>query len=372
MVQRRADEAKEYRARKKAQMGETQYLAEQAKKRRERRARNRANPVIENKESCESLLDALYQAKNKMAKKKGRSIKKASVKGALDKINRIYKYMTGKTHDCKDFEWARNTDEVYKFIMGNKGHPWKTAETKQQHLQALSSILIAIRGFEDEYKFYSKASIENRKGITKDTDESKLTENERKNILPWSQIKNLFAIVADSRDRALIGVYTLIAPRRNKDFGLMKIKHNEEGLSKDWNYIVVDEKNRPTKFIFNNYKTQKIFGTQEFSIPATLKTILQKYIREYDYGDNDVLFGDNRGNPYKNFSNVVSSTFKKYTNKALSVNLLRHSFISDFLNKPKLTMKERKEVAEAMAHSVMTALKYSRVDILENTKNDKD
>ncbi len=61
--------------------------------------------------------------------------------------------------------------------------------------------------------------------------------------------------------------------------------------------------------------------------------------------------------------NMAMKTFKTYTNKAVTANLIRHSFISDFLDKPKLSLRQRKEVAEAMGHSINMQLKYSRVDI---------
>ena len=77
--------------------------------------------------------------------------------------------------------------------------------------------------------------------------------------------------------------------------------------------------------------------------------------------DGDFLFGKSKTSPYKSFSSYVTKVFKKYTGKSLSVNLLRHSFISWYLKKTH-SLAEQKVVANKMGHSVMMQLKYNRLD----------
>ena len=62
--------------------------------------------------------------------------------------------------------------------------------------------------------------------------------------------------IKNINDKALFAVYTLIPPRRIKDYQLMKItdKTDFEKLDKRFNYIII-ENNKPSIFIFYNHKT---------------------------------------------------------------------------------------------------------------------
>ena len=51
-----------------------------------------------------------------------------------------------------------------------------------------------------------------------------------------------------------LSLYTLISPRRNKDYSLMKISSNVE--NNNFNYLVIDKKLN-MKFTLNKYKTDK-------------------------------------------------------------------------------------------------------------------
>jgi integrase len=162
--------------------------------------------------------------------------------------------------------------------------------------------------------------------------------------------------IENLRDRAVIGVYTLIPPRRVKDFALMKIgKGLDPGL--DFNYLDLSD----GSFQFNAFKTFKKYGIQSFKIPKELLKILKDYVRGYNLSDGAFLFPNRNGDAYTSFSGVVSKTFLKYYGKALSPNLLRHSFVTDFLNTPNISMGERRAVALAMGHSLGMQLMYFRL-----------
>ena len=112
-----------------------------------------------------------------------------------------------------------------------------------------------------------------------------------------------------------------------------------------------------------NYKTDKTFGRQEFKIPRGLAIKLKAHISDASLVDGDYLFGKTKDEPYASFSSYVTKIFKKYTGKALSVNLLRHSYISWFLKKKGLSIADKKEVSAKMAHSITTQEKYNRVNV---------
>ena len=52
------------------------------------------------------------------------------------------------------------------------------------------------------------------------------------------------------------------------------------------------------------------------------------------------------------FSNFVRDVFDRFIGKKAGVNILRHSKISDFLDRPQITPREREDLAKQMGHSL--------------------
>jgi len=369
MPQSRIEEARAYRERKRDSMGEDAYRAEETRKRRERRNRNRVpssspppvsfeikepEEIKQPEQANEITLDAIYDAKLSMAQLKGHTIKRNSVETTLNRVKRLHKLMYGD--DMTNFDWTKDTSKVSEFILSSD--KWKSEETRIQQFQSLASILIVLRSFTSTYKFYSEQSVSMRQ--TKDSidDQNLLTKREQANFLPWAKIKK---IKPDNvHDEALIGLYTLLPPRR-LEYRIMKLTTSEEDLDNKFNYLLLNGRNKPVKVIFLNYKTSSKFGKQEFSLSRVLSGKLKAYIIEAGLNDGDFLFGKSKTEAYKSFSSYVTKVFKKYTGKSLSVNLLRHSFISWYLKKTH-SLAEQKVVANKMGHSVMMQLKYNRLD----------
>jgi len=256
------------------------------------------------------------------------------------------------------FEWVKDTIDVSKFI--DKSDVWKSDESKIQQFQSVASILKVIKDYDKEYKFYSRRSIEMRTKKTTTDDDNLLTEREEENMIPWKDIKKIQP--KNIRDAALIGIYTLIPPRR-LDYRVLRITDHDTGLDDDFNYVVLNKRNNPTKLIFTNYKTSSTFGKQEFPVPRALASVLKTYIEGNGFAINDYLFGKSPTEPYKSFSTQVSNVFKKYTSKNISVNMLRHSYITWFLQKKNLSLTDKKIVAKSMAHSINMQDKYNRVNM---------
>ena len=127
------------------------------------------------------------------------------------------------------------------------------------------------------------------------------------------------------------GVY--IPPRRSKDYVDFKIKNIDK--SKD-NYLIKN------KLVFNSYKTAKTYGQQEIIVPPELLKILRKWIKcnptEY------LLFDSNK----HQLSNVKLNQRlnKLFGDKKVSVNQLRHTYLSD---KYQSTIKANNDMAKDMS-----------------------
>jgi site-specific DNA-adenine methylase len=116
------------------------------------------------------------------------------------------------------------------------------------------------------------------------------------------------------------------------DYVNMRIKGDID-KDKD-NYI---DKN---KFVFNSYKTAKVYGKQELSIPKPLQTILKKWIA---VNPTDYLLFDTNGNKLTNVK--LNQRFNKIFGKKASVNAMRHTYLTD---KYKPLMEQQKKMAEDM------------------------
>jgi integrase len=130
----------------------------------------------------------------------------------------------------------------------------------------------------------------------------------------------------------LSGVY--IPVRRSKDFCDFKTANiNRE---KD-NFL------EKSNLVFNSYKTAKAYGEQRIPIPIQLKNILTKWIKvstEYC----DYLFFDKNKQPLTSVK-LNQRLNKIFDNKKISVNALRHAYLTD---KYAHTLKTNLELAEDM------------------------
>ena len=111
-----------------------------------------------------------------------------------------------------------------------------------------------------------------------------------------------------------------IPPRRNQDYILMKINNIDK--NKD-NYI--DHKNK--EFVFNKYKTAKIYGQQKVEIPPKLYNKIKRFIA-LKKDKSDYLFTQ------MNFKEFSSPTFTQFLNnifpgdEKIGTNSFRHTFLT--------------------------------------------
>ena len=102
-------------------------------------------------------------------------------------------------------------------------------------------------------------------------------------------------------------------------------------------------------------------GPQELTIPVELSKSLQKYITTAAIINGDFLFANSKGKEYANFGEIVTKAFNGPTGKNVTVNLIRHAYITYYL-KRKRTVNERKKLARLMGHDVMTQSLYEVIN----------
>jgi hypothetical protein len=136
------------------------------------------------------------------------------------------------------------------------------------------------------------------------------------------------------------------APRRSVDFGNMKWRNIDK--AKD-NYVDI----KAGKFVFQNYKTAKSYGTQETDISKPIKVILNKWFKVVPDGCDYVLFD---GKLKELTSPQMTHRLNQIFGKKISTSMLRHIYLTKQFGG--IDLEELKNTATAMGNSSMQALLY--------------
>jgi len=268
-------------------------------------------------------------------------------------ITNLYKKVFGSTdkYDLEKF----NTDykEVLNFL---KDIP---ADRRKTTLAAM--VVIVDEDVKDNYRKQMMSDIEESRGqdiLQKKSAKQEanwVSQQEIKEVYErlYSKIENLSKknLTVESmttiRDVILLaltsGIY--IPPRRSQDWSEMKLK----GINKDTdNYLLKN------KFVFNTYKTAKTYGRETIDVPPDLQVLLKKYISLLPSGQEYLLVN---GNGRKMTSVSIALALNKIFSKAVSVNMLRHSYLTEkYKDVPALT--DMMDTARQMGHSLTQGLTY--------------
>jgi hypothetical protein len=256
--------------------------------------------------------------------------------------------------------FSKNTNEVLTFLAKNY--------VPSRRKTILSSIMTLVTDKKNVYDKYQKQMMLDRKTYDAENREQTKTESQKQNWLSQKQIddifkdyhKKYFALFKKPEltklerhhliNMMILSLYVLTPPRRLQDYALMKVKN----INKDVDNYIDPE----LGFVFQQYKTSKKYGTQIVKIPTKLKLILDKWNK---INTSDYLIPNHK---YPDRPLTVSALHTRLNNifdgKNISVNLLRHIYITDEVlpNLPKLTVLDR--VARDMGNSVDTQMLYKK------------
>lgn len=167
--------------------------------------------------------------------------------------------------------------------------------------------------------------------IKSQTDKQIKNDKQKENSISQETLKNIYEslkkkatilyktnnddYIIDIQDFIIVSLYYLIPPRRLLDYTEFKIKNIDKETD---NYM---DKNT---FVFNRYKTQKTYGKQIVKIPENLKKIIKQWIK---INPTEYLLFDKKHN--KLIGQTIKYRFNKIFGEGISVNALRHSYLSD-------------------------------------------
>jgi hypothetical protein len=249
--------------------------------------------------------------------------------------------------EIKNLKFLSKPDEII-----DKIKDYKTT-TQRNIIIAIVSVLKALQN--PMYSKYYDIMIDMTKKINEDNKNNEKTETQKANWIDWNDVKNKFSELKTKLkistnitetqynlllDVVILGLYTLIPPRRNKDYIEMEITKNSNTSDKTKNYLDIKKE----QFIFNVYKTSKNDGQLIIEIPNELLTLLKLYIKNH---------------PMKLEMKIKNVPFLLFFNK----NQLKDNSITRILNKI-----FDKKIGSSMLRHIYLSSKYS--NILNNQKND--
>ena len=225
------------------------------------------------------------------------------------------------------------------------------------------------------YKEYYDLLMKTNKELKEKEKEQEKTPVQKENWISWEEVEKKHTELEEEVGKfknskeinqhkyntllefVILSLYYYIAPKRNQDWALMRIIYKEEAnLPTTNNYYDVSNET----FIFNKYKTSKTKGELIEKIPEKLQNILNIYFKFHPLiKDKPIKKGTNI--PFlvyydgKDLTSVNSITriLNKVFNKKIGSSMLRHIYLT---SKYGNTVKEMKDDANIMGHSVQTAM----------------
>jgi hypothetical protein len=282
----------------------------------------------------------------------------------------LYKRNLLKLNDnkpIKSFNFLKNKEEILNKIKELK------PTTQRSYIISICSVLRDIPKYKKMYEEYFELLKDFNNDLKVNTDKS---EKQEKNWISKEEVlsvhkklkEDVINLLQKKRkiDKAvsnklflnymILSLYTLINPRRNKDYSLMKIASNTD--DENYNYLMIDKKNT-MKFILNKYKTDKKYHSVEIDVPDDLKEVIQLYLKyhplkaELKKKDYDMPFlVDEQGKGLKN-STEITKILNKIFGMKISSSMLRNIFLTDKYGD---VMEELKKDTKAMATSVDVAM----------------
>jgi integrase len=298
----------------------------------------------------------------KVIKENRPKIADSSLKTYTSIVSNLYKKVAknDKLEGALDF-FTKNVKEVMAFL---KDVPPARRKT------TLASLVVFTEKNEKAADQYRKQMLDDKGVYDDDQKDQKMSETQKENWVSQDELKKLYDQM-DKENRPLLGreslkerefqqlqnfvilaLYHLQPPRRLKDYTEMKLRAVDE--SKD-NFIKKD------KLVFNAYKTAKTHGREEVGLKPKLKFILGKW---KNLNPHDYMLVSVSGK--KLSSSQLQQRLNQILGKKASVNILRHSFLSEkYKDLP--GVRELEERAADMGHTVEQALLYVKRDAPEKS-----
>jgi len=309
-----------------------------------------------------------------------RNLKPRSIQAYIFNLEKLHDKMFNNKN-INSLEYLKDTKKVMNIIDDLKLSTRKTY---------LASIVVALstkeKKYEKQLKIYrdemmdliekSKSEAENQEksdtqseNWTTMTELKKVVKKYKKDLSDRGTFKKDKESIS-SRERALLqkwmtgSLYVLDdkhPPLRN-DFTPMKIISMKQYTDltdeekAEMNYLVIQSRNKKF-FSLGEYKTSGTYGVKKIDLSSKLNSVINIYQK---FNKGDYLIYNSKGDPMSpnGLTKYLNKVFEPSGKNNISSTMLRHIFITEKFGGP--TLKEKKEVAEKMGHSVATQEIYKK------------
>jgi len=168
----------------------------------------------------------------------------------------------------------------------------------------------------------------------------------------------------NSKEKAIASLYLLMATRR-LEYRIMKLTDTLNSLDENFNYLYI--KGKKSKFIFNKYKTAnkggkiktEVFGKQELEVNDDVLLYLKEYIKDSKIKSGDLLFGEMS---LSTFCTIIQDIMEKiFGISKIGATTLRTVASSYNQQGNTKSVKEKKILAQDMAHDLNTQMLYNKI-----------
>ena len=276
---------------------------------------------------------------------------------------RLMDEMQRELADGKEtIEFAKDTEKVVKWI---EGLP-KAFATRKLYYAMLKSHLRDYGGedYKAAEKVYGDTMYAYNCKLADKAEEQEMTKREAALWIEWPDVvklrEKLIENISDMnsfQDALILALYSYIPPAR-ADYAPMRVVGSEP-TDTSGNYMLVPPGNKRATIILNEYKTAKSLGQRRITTPAPLSALIRSWLRLNHSGW--LLLAEN-GRPMNEdlLSKRIKKIFFRETGRGTGINILRHSYITEARRGEK-PLKEQKELALAMGHSIGTSQLYRRL-----------
>lgn len=256
-----------------------------------------------------------------------------------------------------DMTFLKDSARVIAWVEGLE----RSLNTRKVYYIAIVSHLKGIPEYAVVYDDYKAKMDQYNRAVSDQMAKQELTPRESDKFLTWPEVLDVRERVRlaatdlfSHQDYVILCLYTMVAPVRC-DYAPMAVVGEE--TSKKGNQLLVLPSGMT--IVLNEFKTAHKYGQQRIPVPADLEAVLRDWL---DLNPSGWLLCDSDGNPMTDaaLSTRIISIFKKHAQKAVGVNILRHSYVS-WVRRNEPTFMAQQALAAAMCHSVSMSVLYRRL-----------
>lgn len=278
----------------------------------------------------------------KFIKDKRPTLSEGSLKTYTSILKSLHKKIWGGEIKVKDFDDSKKVLEFLKDLEPNKRKTLLSALTViTDNTEYRTQMMEDVSNYNKNINKQEKSEVQKANWV--DTSEVKVIyDNLKKNAdLLYKKGSHNSSELQQIQNFILLALMSglIIAPRRSLDYCEFKIRNIDK--EKD-NYL------EKCKLIFNRYKTQKTYGTQEVVIPVQLRNILNKWSK---INPSEYLLIDTNGNKLNSVK--LNQRFNNiFGGKKVATNMLRSSFLTGKYAETSKKQKEMEQDLENMGTNV--------------------